>query len=215
MSSQQFLCPLTEVTANGSTFFRPKYAGQFGITSFASIPYGGEGTICVLSLPAANPSLSSQADVYTFGDLTQPIDDEAAATLSGFLIENNVPDDGILSGDPAVVGLLYVARIFLCAQAIFGGTGQPIFAGTSLTLASPISSSTAISAVTLVTAQPAQSTQGVGNIGTGGSGGSGGSGPSSSGPFNFTGIANTATVAEFLDGASQTWSGGPISMGSF
>lgn len=220
--SYQFLCPLAQATVNGVVTTQPKYAGQFGITSFACIPYGGEGTICVLSLPSANPLLSAQADVYTFGDLTQPINDEQAAELSGIAVAANLPDDGILSGNPGVVGLLYILRVFLLAQAIFGSTGQPIFAGTGATLVSPASSSPAISAMisaTSATAQPSQSTQGVGNVGTGvGTGvgvGSGGSSSSDPAPFNFTGITDGATVAEFLDATSQTWAGGPISLGGF
>jgi hypothetical protein len=172
----------------------------------------------VLSLPSANPLLSAQADVYTFGDLTQPLNDEQAAELSGIAVAANLPDDGILSGNPGVVSLLYLLRCFLLAQWLYGQTGQPIFAGTGITLSSPVSSCPAISAAISVTAQPTQSAQGVGNIGGGsgvGSSGGGSGESSSSGPFDLTVVAGGATVAEFLDGASTTWTGGPISLGAF
>jgi hypothetical protein len=219
MSQFSYLVPVVQspIGPNSQVVSAPKYLGADFTGSFCSIPYGFE-PLCLLTLPASSSALAAQSDVYTFGGLTEPLSDEAAAVLSGFLIGNNIPDDGILSGDPAVVGLVYVARIFLLAQSL----NQAIFTGTGVTLVSPASSCPAISAAISVTAQPTQSAQGVGNAGVGnigtgvGTGTSGGSGSgSSSGPFNFTAIADTATVAEFLDGASTTWTGGPIVLGSF
>jgi len=190
----------------GLTQQQPKYLGTDFTGAFSSIPYGQE-PLCLLTLPASSSALAGRSDVYTFGDLTQPIDDEAAAVLSGFLVGNNIPDDGILSGDPAVVGLVYVARIFLLAQSL----QAPIFAGTGLSLSSPSSLSAPISAATS-TVQTAQATSGVGNIGVGNSGGNN---PAPAlAPFDLTVVPGDATMAEFLDAASQTWAG-PISMGGF
>jgi hypothetical protein len=219
--SQQFLCPLVQAIQNGVNVTQPKYTGQFGITSQASIPYGAEGTVCILSLPVANSSLSSQPDVYTFGDLTQPLNEEEVVVLELFLAPYNVPTDGLIPGNPGVVNLLYLARIFLAAQFIAGQSKSSIFAGTGLTLSSPVSKSTAISTVVsaAVSAQasPAVS-QGVDSlsIGTGGSSGSSGSGGSSTPAplFDFSNVQDTDTIGDVLNNVSVQWTA-PISLGGF
>jgi hypothetical protein len=218
--SQSYLVPIVQQTINGIVASVPKYSNTaLAGLNYSSIRYGLE-SLALVTLARANSALQTEPDVYTFNpDLTVPMSDEDAAVLDGFLNANNLPSDGILSGLPFVTALVYVAQIHLLAQYVAGSTNQSgsIFAN-GVTLNSPASSVPALSAMLSVSVQSAQVSQGVGNvgIGTGGSGGSsGGSGGSSSGPFNFSSISNSATVGEFLDAGSQTWTGGPISLGGF
>lgn len=218
MSQFCYLVPVVTQVVNGQSASGPKYYGTDFTGSFASIPYGLE-PLCLLTLPRASSALQQESDIYTFNpDLTVPMSDEDAATLEGFLNANNLPSDGIISGLPFVTALVYVAQIHLLAQYIASSTSQvgSLFAN-GVTLSSPISDSASITSA-VSAAQSAQASQGVGNvgIGTGGSGGSsGGSDGSSSGPFDFAIVSDFTPMGEFLDSASQTWAGGPISLGGF
>jgi hypothetical protein len=225
--SQSYLVPIVQQTINGQLVSVPKYfSTDLAGLNISNIAYGLE-PLGLVTLARANSALQAEPDVYTFNsDLTVPMSDEDAATLSAFLETNNVPSDGIISGLPFVTTLVYILQIHLLAQYIAGQTGQAIFAGTNLTLGSPISNSVSVSAAVSAaqSAQSAQASQGVGNVGVGvgggagigGSGGSsGGSDGSSSGPFDFAMVSNFTPIGEFLDSASQTWAGGPISLGGF
>jgi hypothetical protein len=188
-----FLTPITSQTIGQQTANAPKYlATVMAGLGFSCIPYGAEGW-GIVGLQNANPALSAEADVYTFGDPSTVMTDADVATLSAYLATANVPSDQIVAGMTFGVALQTIAKIFLVAQAIAGSTGSSIFAEGS-TLDTAVGDTTAASIV------PAQTNNKLGKVG---SVSSGGSASSQLGPFDLSGVSASDTVGDTLDSISQ------------
>jgi hypothetical protein len=208
--SQSYLVPIVQapIGPNSQVVFAPKYLGTDFTGAFSSMPYGLE-PLCLLTLPAPSSLLATESDVYTFGDVTAILSDDDAAVLSGFLISNNIPDDCVLSGDPLIVSLVAIAKVFLCAQFVSGQTGQAVFGVSGAGLSSPFSASPAAAVLASVSASPSlgQAT----GVGTGVGTETGGAG---SAPFDFSNVDSDSAIGDVLVAVSQQFNS-PISLGGF
>src|ERR1700685_2093877 len=133
-----YLVPVTSQTINGQTVNAPEYLStDLAGLPWSAIPFGIEGWT-LLALAAPNAALAAEADVFTFGIGT--LTDADVSLIEDYFTNANIPNDFAITGALWSDVLSQVAKIFLLAQALAGSTGQPIFAGTGLTLDSTVSS---------------------------------------------------------------------------
>jgi hypothetical protein len=207
-----FLCPLTSQIVGNQTVSAPKYLRtDLSGLAFSCIPFGGEGTMCILTLAAPNPALAAESDVYAFSaDLTATMSAPDVALLDAFLTAANIPSDQLSSGMSFGDALQIIARVFLAAQALFGLTGSAIFTDPSVTLDSTVGDSgVAAIAPTLQLSGPGNSKQAGGGSISGGS-----QQQTVSGPFDFSGASSDDLIGDTLDSVSQQFTSA-VNLGSF
>jgi hypothetical protein len=207
-----YLVPVVQITQTvaGQTqsIGVPKYSSQDAVESlytvFTAIPYGMEG-YALIALANANSSLSAESDVFSFpADLTQVLTDTDVSNIDTYFGNTNIPSDFAVTRMAWSDVLLQVAQIFLLAQALYGSTGQTIFAGTNVTLDSNIGSAS----------------QGAGNIKSGGTIQSApalsalatAAGSTIGSYFDLSDVQDTDTVSDVLTSVSQQFDS-PILIG--
>jgi hypothetical protein len=146
--SSYFIVPVVQATIgtspNTQTLNVPKYSASDTMlySDFTSIPYGNEG-FSLVALASANATLSAEPDVFSFpSDLTQALTDQDVSTIDEYFAAANIPSDFVTVGMVWGDVLQQVAQIFLLAEALYGSTGQTVFAGTNVTLDSTVGTAT-------------------------------------------------------------------------
>lgn len=194
-----YLVPTTQGQpfAGGPTVNLPEYwdTDLAGI-KWSSIPMGIEG-IYLLALADPNAALAAEADVYTLPS-SGTLADADVVNLSDYLSNYSVPSDWIESGQTWASVIQQIATIFLVAQAVSGTTGAGIFAGTTVTVDTPMSGATSSKSVRIGGKQQLQSTPVLP------------AGPA--GVFDFSNVDPSSTVGDALVSVASQFSG-PISIG--
>jgi hypothetical protein len=175
----------------------PKYVTEFGLP-FSAIPMGIEG-IVLLALAAPNASIGAEADVFTFG--TGTLTDADVSLIEDYFTNANIPNNFAITGALWNDVLSQVAKIFLLAQALAGTTGQPIFAGTGVTLDSIVATQNQ-SQGKGKTGGTVQQTQNAVAAAAG----------STAGPFDLSDVQDGDTISDTLTSVSQQFTA-PILIG--
>lgn len=192
-----YLVPVTSQTVNGQTVNAPEYLStDLAGLAWSAIPFGVEG-LTLLALAASNAALAAESDVYSL-PTSGTLEDADVVNLSDYLSNYSVPSDWIESGQTWASVIQQIATIFLVAQAVSGTTGAGIFAGTTVTVDTPMSGATSSKSVRIGGKQQLQSTPVLP------------AGPA--GVFDFSNVDPSSTVGDALVSVASQFSG-PISIG--